>query len=65
MTGKIDEDDPAIYYKRVAEELERIAKSVTEHPVVDRGLAARLFAFAEQIRRDSDIDCAPAGCTIN
>lgn len=65
MTGKIDDEDPAIYYKKVAEELERIANSVVAHPHLDRGLSARLLAFAQQIRRDSDIDCLPLGATIN
>lgn len=65
MPGKIDEEDPTSYYKRVAEELERIANTVVAHPHLDRGLSARLLAFAQQIRRDSDIDCPPAGFTIN
>jgi hypothetical protein len=65
MSGKIDDDDPASYYKKVAEELERIANSVVAQPHLDRGLSARLLAFAQQIRRDSDLDCPPLGITIN
>lgn len=65
MTAKIDDDDPTTYYKKVAEELERIANSVVASPHLDRGLSARLLAFAQQIRRDSDLDFTPPGITIN
>ncbi len=65
MSAKIDDEDPSRYYKTVAEELERIARTVIAHPAMDRGLSQRLLAFAEQIRRDSDIDCATAGCAVH
>ena len=65
MSNPIDDENPSAYFGQVADELERIAKAVVEHPSVDRSLSARLLAFAEQIRRDSAIACAPAGSTIN
>ncbi len=65
MSEPIDEENPVAYYKRVAEELERIANTVIQHPEIDRDLSARLYAFAEQIRRDSAIICVPEGCAIN
>jgi hypothetical protein len=65
MTGPIDDENPSAYFGQVADELERIAKAVVEHPAVDRSLSARLFAFAEQIRRDSAISYVPEGSIIN
>ncbi|HUJ04231.1 MAG TPA: hypothetical protein VLW75_11365 [Rhizomicrobium sp.] len=65
MSDEIDQENPAAYYGEVADELERIARAVSEHPSFDRAFSARLFAFAEQIRRDSAIVCAPEGSTIN
>jgi hypothetical protein len=65
MCDEIDDDNAVVYYSKVADELERIARRVIEHPSIDRALPARLFAFAEQIRRDSATLCAPPDATIN
>jgi len=65
MTGPIDDENPSAYFGKVADELERIARAVIAYPAIDRTLSERLFAFAEQIRRDSAIDCAPEGSAIN
>lgn len=66
MPKPIDDENPSAYFGQVADELERIARVVIEHPSIDRSLSARLLAFAEQIRRDSAItECAPEGSTIN
>ena len=65
MRELIDDEDPTLYYRKVAEELERIANSVIRHPEIDHDLSTRLRAFAEQIRRDSAIMSPPEGTTIN
>lgn len=62
MCSIIDSDEGDEYYRKVAEELERIAESVRLHPDLDRDLSVRLREFANQIRQDSGLCAEP--CTV-
>jgi hypothetical protein len=65
MCSVIDSDEADEYYRKVAEELERIAESVRFHPELDRDLSQRLREFAKQIRQDSGLCVAPDTAMLN
>jgi hypothetical protein len=65
MLYTIDDDEAETYYRKVADELERIAEAVRLHPDLDHDLSERLREFANQIRLDTGLYCMPLSATLN
>jgi len=65
MCYAIEDDEAEAYYRKVADELERIAEAVRLHPGLDHDLSERLREFANQIRLDTGLSCMPIGAALN
>lgn len=65
MCYAIEDDEAQAYYRKVAEELERIAEAVRLHPDVDHALSQRLRDFANQIRQDTGQYSMPDGASMH
>ncbi|HEV2563210.1 MAG TPA: hypothetical protein VGT78_13810 [Rhizomicrobium sp.] len=65
MCYAIEDDEAEAYYRKVADELERIAEAVRLQPDLDHDLSVRLREFAHQIRLDTRLSGMPLGVTLN